>query len=42
MSKSAWFVVSLLLFALPVAAEVQRTTGTRDGKPYVEMTTTGS
>jgi hypothetical protein len=38
MSKSAWFVVSLLLFALPVAAEVQRTTGTRDGKPYVEMT----
>jgi hypothetical protein len=38
MSKSAWFVVSLLLFALPVAAEVQRTTGTREGKPYVEMT----
>ena len=37
MSKSAWFAVSLLLFALPVAAEVERTTGTRDGKPYLEM-----
>jgi hypothetical protein len=38
MSKSAWFLLSLLLFALPVSAEVQRTTGTRGGKPYLEMT----
>ena len=38
MSKSAWFALSLLLFALPVSAEVQRTTGTRGGKPYLEMT----
>jgi hypothetical protein len=38
MSKSAWFALSLLLFALPVSAEVQRTTGTRAGKPYLEMT----
>ena len=38
MNKSAWFVLLLLLYAMPVAAEVQRTTGTRDGKPYLEMT----
>ena len=38
MSKSAWFVVSLLLIALPVHAAVQRTQGTKGGKPYVEMT----
>jgi hypothetical protein len=38
MSKSAWFAVLLLLFALPVTAEVQRTTGTKGGKPYLEMT----
>lgn len=38
MSKPAWFALSLLLFALPVHAEVQRTTGTKGGKPYLEMT----
>jgi len=36
MSKSSWFAVSLLLFALPAAAE--RTTGMRGGKPYIEAT----
>jgi hypothetical protein len=37
MNKSVWFAVLLLLVALPVAAEVERTTGMRDGKPYLEM-----
>ena len=39
MSKSAWIALLLLLFALPVTAEVERTTGTKGGKPYLEMTT---
>ena len=38
MRKSGWFIVLLLLFALPVQAAVQRTNGMKAGKPYVEMT----
>ena len=38
MSKSVWFATLLLLFALPAHAAVQRTHGTKGGKPYLEMT----
>ena len=38
MRKSGWFIVLLLLVALPVQAAVQRTNGMKGGKPYVEMT----
>lgn len=38
MSKSAWFAALLLLIALPAHAEVKRTHGTKNGKPYLEMT----
>ena len=36
--KSAWFALSLMLIALPVAADVKKTSGTRGGKPYFEAT----
>jgi len=38
MRKSVWIALSVLLFALPVNAAVQRKEGTREGKPYLEMT----
>jgi ribosomal protein S17 len=38
MSKSACFASFLLLLALPVAADVEKTTGTRNGKPYLRAT----
>jgi hypothetical protein len=37
MGKLAWIAVSLLLFAQPASAEVKRTAGTREGKPYLEL-----
>lgn len=40
MSKSAWFALSLILFASPVHAKPQQTHGTRHGKPYLEVTDT--
>ena len=38
MSKSVWFAMLLLLFALPVGATKVETSGTRGGKPYLEAT----
>jgi hypothetical protein len=36
--KPIWFAVLLLLLALPAAAAVEKTTGTKGGKPYMQAT----
>jgi hypothetical protein len=38
MRKCVWFATLLLVLALPAAADVKKTTGMRNGKPYLEAT----